>query len=273
MIRRLSLGIAALAAALVGAAASAQPGPAAPPSAPLYQVEVLVFAYRDFDKGEERFVQQRRTVRGDEARRPVPVFDESTLDALGGSTAPSGQGATPPPGADAPPPGQPGAPLGATEQPLSEAEILGFRILRPEELQLTAEYRKIERLPAYVALAHGGWVQSALPEGRSQSFDLALLGVMNPVGSVRVYLSRFLHIRVDLSYQERLAGAAGATPARGDLAELDIAPRYDLVTERQTRSGELQYFDHPAFGVLVKVTPVPAGATGPGPGRGPRPAA
>jgi len=275
MIRRFSLGIAALAAALVGAAASAQPGPATPPSAPLYQVEVLVFAYRDFDKGEERFEQQRRPVRGDEARRPVPVFDESTLEALGGSTTPLGPGATAPPSADATPPGQPGpgAPPGATEQPPGEAEILGFRILRPEELQLTAEYRKIERLPAYVALAHGGWVQPALPEGRSQSFDLALLGVMNPVGGVRVYLSRFLHIRLDLSYQERLAGAAGATPARGDLAELDIAPRYDLVTERQTRSGELQYFDHPAFGVLVKVTPVPAGSTAPGPARGPRPAA
>jgi hypothetical protein len=32
--------------------------------------------------------------------------------------------------------------------------------------------------------------------------------------------------------------------------------RYHLNAERTTRSGELHYFDHPAFGVLIKVTPV-----------------
>jgi hypothetical protein len=247
MRRRLLIGAAGWLAALLCADTLPQPAPTTPPGPPLYQVEVLIFAYRDFDKNEERFAREAPPRGADEARRPVPVFDESTLEPL--EPAPGAPGELAPPGADDP----------------TATDPLGFRILRPEELQLTAEYRKLERVPTYLALAHGGWVQAGLPEDQSQPFDLAQLGVMNPSGTIRVYLSRFLHVTVDLSYRDTLHGAAAA-PA-GGLAEVDIAPRYDLDAQRQTRSGELQYFDHPAFGVLVKVTPVP------GTQRGTRPAA
>ena len=87
------------------------------------------------------------------------------------------------------------------------------------------------------------------------AFDLASLGVSNPRGTVRVYLSRFLHVNLDLTLQD---GAPGALPTSDtELNELSLAPRYRLVTQRQVRSGELHYFDHPAFGVLVRITPVP----------------
>jgi hypothetical protein len=234
------------------AAASAQ-APAPPAGPPLYQVEVLIFAYRDFDANEERFVQDVRPLRSDEERRAVPVFDDSNLEPL-----------APAPGAL--PPAAP--PLDGAAPVPGDTDASGFRILRPEELLLATEWRKIERVPAYVALAHGGWVQPGLPEGQAMPVDLALLGVMNPSGTVRVHLSRFLHITLDLSYRDTLHGSpTGAPPNSGGLSEVDIAPRYRLEAERQTRSDELQYFDHPAFGVLLKVTKVQA------PQRGTRPAA
>jgi hypothetical protein len=71
-----------------------------------------------------------------------------------------------------------------------------------------------------------------------------------------LYLSRFLHVNLDLTYRGA-AAAASAAPSTG-LDEFTFAPRYELETERNVRSGELHYFDHPAFGVLVKVTPLPA---------------
>ena len=242
------------AAALLAVLQSADtlPQPAPPPGPPLFQVEVLIFGYRDFDTNEERFAHEAPGPGRDEALRPVPVLDESTLESLEPNAAVPDQAAPPLAGAD---------PAADTADPL------GFRVLRPEELQLTAEYRKLERVPSYLPLAHGGWVQPGLPEDQAQAFDLARLGVTNPAGSVRVYLSRFLHVSVDLSYRDTLHGPPAAAPAVGGLAEVDVAPRYDLSAERQTRSGELQYFDHPAFGVLVKVTPVL------GPPRGTRPAA
>ncbi len=105
-------------------------------------------------------------------------------------------------------------------------------------------------------LLHTGWVQPGLPEADAQAFDLKVLGTLNPSGTIRVHLSRFLHITLDLTY--RADGAAGPATAAGDgLDELTFAPRYHLTATRSARSGELHYFDHPAFGVLVRVTPVP----------------
>ena len=86
--------------------------------------------------------------------------------------------------------------------------------------------------------------------------DLGTLGVINPRGTVRVHLARFLHITLDLTYQG--TGSATAAAAAGDgLDEIALAPQYRLKTTRSARSTELHYFDHPAFGVLVRVTPVP----------------
>jgi len=233
----LSLLPALLAAVAVSFFAAGQPPDPAPPPAPLYQVEILVFANREFDSSEERFSQEL-TATGIDATatlHEIPVFDESTF-AL---------------------------PLGLpTVGTAAEATEPGFRLLRPEELQLGAEYLRLTRLPAYVPLLHGGWVQSGLPEEQSQPFDLALLGVLNPRGSVRVYLSRFLHVNLDLTYEGAADSTAAVAPAAtSELDEFTVAPRFTLITERNVRSGELHYFDHPAFGVLVKVTPVPADAT------------
>jgi hypothetical protein len=131
-----------------------------------------------------------------------------------------------------------------------------FRPLSAAELQLRSEYQRLSRLPDYVPLLHAGWVQAALPEDQAPVFDLAMLGLSNPRGTVRVYLSRFLHVNLDVTYQ-----AASPAAGNGELDEFTIAPRYTLLTERNVRSGELHYFDHPAFGVLLKITPLPAQST------------
>jgi hypothetical protein len=234
--------LAAVAVSFLAAAQPPAPAPppdsAAPPPAPQYQVEILIFANREFDPSEERFSHELTANDIDAAAtlRDVPVFDESTFGAL-----------------------QPGVPADAAA---ADTTGFGFRLLRPEELQLRAEYQKLGRIPAYAPLLHGGWVQPGLPEEQSQPIDLAWLGALNPRGSVRVYLTRFLHVNLDLMYQGAAdTTATAASAASSELAELALAPRFKLVTERNVRSGELHYFDHPAFGVLVKVTPLPADAT------------
>ncbi|MGE0371698.1 MAG: peptidoglycan binding protein CsiV [Gammaproteobacteria bacterium] len=60
-------------------------------------------------------------------------------------------------------------------------------------------------------------------------------------GTVRVSRNRFLHIDVDMIYR--------------DPAVRDGAAQYRLQQSRRVNSGEVHYFDHPAFGVLVKLTP------------------
>jgi Peptidoglycan-binding protein, CsiV len=251
----MSKPLAACAGALLAAAASAALGqigttPAAPkaPPIPRYQIEIIVFTHRDFDPGEERFASEVAPIVLDEndSLREVPIVEEPPPVPLTDAAV----------GTDA-------APAPPVEDPLA------VRLLAPAELTLGNEYRRLENLAAYHPLVHAGWIQPGLPEEQSQPFDLASLGVKNPRGTVRVYLSRFLHIALDLTYQE---GASATAPtSENELTELNLAPRYHLVTERQARSGELHYFDHPVFGVLVKVTPVPVDTGGTSAGR--RPAA
>ena len=232
----------------------AQQVPAAPaedplPAIPEYKVEIIVFAYASVDPLEERLDHRNAplppALGTPLERRPPPVFDDTTL-------APLTQELDDP----------------LVESPPAATTPFRFRRLEPAELTLTREYAALERIDAYVPLVHGGWVQQGLPEADARPFDLALLGVLNPRGSIRLHLSRFLHLRLDLTYQAAGPQAFPAQPVFGDnvLAELPLAPRYTLRTERRTSSGELHYFDHPGFGVLVLVTPLPPDAVPVGPG-------
>jgi hypothetical protein len=250
----------ALCAGAAGAQVEAPDG--APPLPPQFEVEVIVFANRDFDPTEERF-EPRLDDFGQEALSPLaapPIFDTTTL----------------PPARPAAPPVP--TPLGpeplAEPDPLAEAraaaeEALRIRPLAPSELKLGNEYRRLQALSAYEPLLHAGWVQPGLAEEDAAPFELATLGVLNPSGTVRVHLSRFLHITLDVTYR----GAEDPHLASADdvLTEVALAPRYRLKTTRSVRSGELHYFDHPAFGILMRITPVPTPGTITGAGR--RPAA
>jgi hypothetical protein len=237
--------LAALAAAFLACLSSggalgqnaAEPAATQAPSIPRFNVEIIVFTNRDFDPSEERFALEVEPSGLDQTAflQDVPIIEEPAAEP------------TPPP--ESPAAGFGPEPAAPVEDPLA------VRIMAPDELTLGTEYRRLTNLSAYHPLVHAGWVQPGLPEDQSVAFDLASLGVSNPRGTVRVYLSRFLHVNLDLTLQD---GAPGALPASdAELNELSLAPRYRLVTQRQVRSGELHYFDHPAFGVLVKITPVP----------------
>jgi hypothetical protein len=226
-----------LAATAVVAQAPAPTSPE-PQLPPRYEVEVLVFANANFDPAEEHFAQALNGFAdGNAALRDVPVFDDTNFGPLAPPVEPL-----------PPPPIDPAA--------AARAEALSVRLLRPDELKLGTEYRKLRAIQAYRPLVHTGWVQPGLPEADAEPFDLKVLGVLNPSGTIRVHLTRFLHVTLDLTYQ---ADGPGAVLATSDgLGELALAPRYRLTATRNVRSNELHYFDHPAFGVLVRITPVPA---------------
>jgi len=153
--------------------------------------------------------------------------------------------------------GVPGEALPETDE---EEEPFVYRLLAADELELTGAYAMLENLDAYTPLVHGGWVQEGLPEDLAPLMHLSLLGALNPVGTVRLHLSRFLHVTVDLQYHVRPTEAPAIPlyePYSYILEEVTLPPRYELHVQRQARSGELHYFDHPAFGVLVIVRPQP----------------
>ena len=150
-----------------------------------------------------------------------------------------------------------------------------FRVLRSDELELRGALQRLQRDADYSPLAHGGWVQATYPPEQAVPVDISLLGTVNPVGTVTLHLSRFLHVTVDLVYRAppEPPSMQAAPAADGVLNELTLPLRYALRIQRRVRSGEVHYLDHPAIGLLVVVTPAPAETQGTGdplsPPRGP----
>ena len=97
----------------------------------------------------------------------------------------------------------------------------------------------------YRLLTQARWQQTVDPSGK---------GTVKPVrissgkdgeldGTIRFYMSRYLHLDVNLQFREaESAGSAAMT--------------YRMNEARRVKSQETHYFDHPRFGVLVRIMPV-----------------
>lgn len=71
-------------------------------------------------------------------------------------------------------------------------------------------------------------------------------------GTLRVHRSRYLHLHVDLLYEERLGPDTAADAEAADIVYQPIR----LQQSRRMRSEELHYLDHPRLGVITRIIPV-----------------
>ncbi|MEE3197172.1 MAG: CsiV family protein [Pseudomonadota bacterium] len=257
------------------------------PGLPMFQVEVIAFAYGPFDPSEEEFPAGRKTDAKDilsEGARRIPSFglsEQAMEDLFGPTPQPAseellGELEILPENqfigvemieqieveeavkiTDSDTPEEPNIQLTefSMEPRRNTEELSRFRLLQPDELELTGSYARLRAIDAYTPLFHSGWVQEGPPEEEAQPVDVTLLGSANPKGTITLYLSRFLHLIIDLRYYAETWRLPGAVPAQIELKELELVPRYELALERRIRSGQLNYFDHPAFGVLVVIRP------------------
>lgn len=145
-----------------------------------------------------------------------------------------------------------------------------FVLLGEDEYTMTGILGQFDRLDVYQTIMHFGWTQVTHPDEPSKAVDLRVFG--DPPagldGSLTLYLTRYLHLVVDLRLSAEgnpdLAGAAGLREAAspglsrfgfGDSFRASRQPIYYRISEnRIVRSGDLRYFDHPKFGVIAKVT-------------------
>ena len=200
----------------------------------------------------------------DNATGSGPLIDDVTGsgpldDAVG--TGPGGSDATgsSPLGGDETGSGE----ISADEpEAVAEGPPPAFRMLRADELELRDALQRLQRGGEYTPLAHGGWVQPAYPPERAIPVDISLVGTVNPVGTVQLHLSRFLHVTADLVYRAPPASPPpqATETTDGTLSDLKLPLRYALRTQRRVRSGEVHYLDHPAIGLLVVVRPQPVEA-------------
>lgn len=126
--------------------------------------------------------------------------------------------------------------------------------------ELASLHRRLTGRTEYRPLLHVIWVQVAETDGITPLIDLSALrpGSEELVGQVRLSRTRFLHLHLDLEFLAPDRGLALPLPVGGgELPEVRLLiPRYQIDESRRMRSGELHYFDHPAFGVIATVQPV-----------------
>lgn len=150
----------------------------------------------------------------------------------------------------------------AIEEPVSEEEAqeeesleLRVVLLPEEEFTLGDVAAKFELLDVYETIMHFGWTQATYPDEETLPIELRVFGDPPPGldGELTLYLSRFLHLVVDLE----LEAPGQSLENFGDEPD-PFEPRtfYRIQEDRIFKSGDIRYFDHPRFGVVAKITRV-----------------
>ena len=124
----------------------------------------------------------------------------------------------------------------------------------PTDSKLTKVATLISEDKNYRILAHKRWYQFAEP--RSNSKQIRINGAENtePVldGTLLIYSTRYLHIIADLSLRDKQSNVEEGEEAKeGE----EVGPVYRIREKRRIRIKQINYFDHPKFGLLVYVAP------------------
>jgi len=175
------------------------------------------------------------------------------------------------------------------DSPIREIELV---LLAEEELTLDKIARQFALLDVYETIMHFGWTQPTYPEAETAPIELRVFGdpPAGLEGSITLYLSRYLHLVVDLAldapidaddsvafdqpvYSDDPTYSFGDSRPRYNDAygRRPLPTRYRIQEDRIVKNGELRYFDHPKFGVLAKITRVEKEEEDPGDGELPDP--
>jgi hypothetical protein len=94
----------------------------------------------------------------------------------------------------------------------------------------------------YRVLAHQHWKQTIDARTVARPVRVAAVNPAELEGTIRFFMSRHLHLDVNLLFREATTGSGNVV--------------YRLSEQRKLKSQETHYFDHPKLGVLVRVMPL-----------------
>ena len=208
-----------------------------------YTVEVIIFRYtEDASVGTEVFLPD------------VPVVEEFEVEPeyVFGDTEPEPK---------------PEPEVGNLE---SEEDAQGdeFILHIEEDFSMVEIASHLNRLDAYEPMMHFAWTQATHAEEETAPIELSSLGEAPDglTGSFTLYLSRYLHLVVELTLDDAVVPdepvaiddsvSAFSDERRGYDVPVPGPVRFRMQDNRIFKNGDLRYFDHPKFGVLAKITRV-----------------
>ena len=172
---------------------------------------------------------------------------------------------------------------GATGTKASKT-LVPFQELGKDSYHLDGIYQALKLSRYYLPLYHTSWQQPALavPSSRAvhlEAFyenrggdgdlppELAAIQIPGELyepqqtlldGTILLRSTRFLHVDVDIAYfPESMPGAGQESEGDGENQNGDYPQYADYVRMRESRKiklNELNYFDHPLFGVILQVS-------------------
>ncbi len=116
------------------------------------------------------------------------------------------------------------------------------------QFQLKDVAQKLSNTSNYQPIAHFAWQQTASSWGSRAGFTVAKLAGQVPglTGTIYLESGTYLHLGMALNYQTSNI-PAGLAAAPGTV--------FMLNESRRVKWDKLNYYDHPAFGVIALVTP------------------
>ncbi len=108
---------------------------------------------------------------------------------------------------------------------------------------------RIAKDKRYKILAHKRWFQFA--DAKSDARPIRIKGEEDarPVvdGTLKLYSKYYIYVELNMQLREKMRKDEG----KGD----DASPVYTLKEKRRVKLKQINYFDHPKFGLLVYVQP------------------
>jgi hypothetical protein len=134
------------------------------------------------------------------------------------------------------------------ETPDSPATGRFVQSISSSRFQLNAVAARLQNTTNYPPIAHFAWQQTASSWGSRAGFTIAKLAGNVPGLSGTIYLERgsYLHLGMALTYQSaNVPAGLAASPGQ----------TFYMNESRRVKFDQLNYYDHPAFGVIALVTP------------------
>lgn len=162
--------------------------------------------------------------------------------------------------------------LQVIEEPAETGDMREYELLQKNKLQLGKLRHSLLRSKNYTPILHFAWrqqglgredVQTILVDSSNESLkfqqDLspsnkvethtAINETIEIEGTLRISRSRYLHADIDLLYRIEKNKSSLLTSDQS-------IERFRMTQSRRLRSKEIHYFDHPKFGLILRVIPV-----------------
>ncbi len=132
-------------------------------------------------------------------------------------------------------------------------------LLGDGQLSLKETAKRLTSTGEYRILAHTAWSQGA--EERSTAKNTLLPEGMSSSGlplqaKIKLYKQKFEHVDIEVQLERQIPkGLIAEFAQKRKLSLNDVGDtwRFRLQESRKVKPGELQYFDHPMFGILLMI--------------------